>query len=88
MNSHACMHKLTPSQAPERSCVAWRPSGGLSEDRYGLVIKSCGRVSSTATANVWRVDRDCSLYRLVDEPVLQAAFFKQLDDADLIEVLH
>ena len=64
------------------------PYGGLSEERYGLVIKSCGRVRSTGTASVWRVDRNCSLYCLVDEPVLQAAFVKQGDDADLIEVLH
>ena len=70
------------------ACVAWRPYGGLSEERYGLIIKSCGRVRSTGTASVWRVDRDCSLYCLGDEPVLQAAFFRQLDDADLIEVLH
>ena len=70
------------------ACVAWRPYGGLSEERYGLIIKSCGRVRSTGTASVWRVDRNCSLYCLVDEPVLQAAFVKQGDDADLIEVLH
>jgi hypothetical protein len=70
------------------ACVAWRPYGGLSEERYGLMIKRCGRVRSTGTASVWRVDRDCSLYCLVDEPVLQAAFVKQGDDADLIEVLH
>ena len=70
------------------ACVAWRPYGRSSEERYGLVIKSCGRVRSTGTASVWRVDRNCSLYCLVDEPVLQAAFVKQGDDADLIEVLH
>ena len=72
------------------ACLAWKPYAheGLSEERYGLVIKSCGCVTSTGTTSVWRVDRDCSLYCLGDEPVLQAAFFRQLDDADLIEVLH
>ena len=70
------------------ACLAWKPYGGLSEERYGLVIRRCGRVTSTGTTSVWRVDEDCSLYCLGDEPVLQAAFFRQLDDADLIEVLH
>ena len=70
------------------ACLAWKPYGGLSEERYGLVIRSCGRITSTGTTSVWRVAEDCSLYCLGDEPVLQAAFFRQLDDADLIEVLH
>ena len=70
------------------ACLAWKPYGGLSQERWGLVIKSCECVTSTGTTSVWRVDRDCSLYFLEDEPVLQAAFFRQLDEADLIEVLH
>jgi len=69
------------------SCVAYTPFGFSSEEKYGLIVKGCERISSTGTASVWRVDRDCSLYRLVDEPVVQAAFFRLLD-ADFIEVLH
>jgi hypothetical protein len=69
------------------ACVAYTPSEGSSEEKYGLIVKGGERISSTGTASVWRVNRDCSLYRLVDEPVVQATFFRQLD-ADVIEVLH
>ena len=67
--------------------MAYTPSEGSSEEKYGLIVKGGERISSTGTASVWRVNRDCSLYRLVDEPVVQATFFRQLD-ADVIEVLH
>ena len=69
------------------ACVAYTPSKGSSEAKYGLIVRGWDRISSSGTASVWRVDRDCSLYRLVDEPLVQATFFRQLD-ADLTEVLH
>jgi hypothetical protein len=55
--------------------------------RFALIVKCCTRISSSGTASVWRVATDASLYSLLDEPFVQAAFVRQAS-ADTIEVLH
>ena len=65
------------------ACVSFE-TGHL---EFGLVVNCGARISSHGTQSVWRIDPEPALYRLVDEPMIHVAFFRQLAD-DTIEVLH
>ncbi len=54
---------------------------------FGLLVRCCTRASGTETASCWHVDPEVTLYHLVDEPVMNAAFYR-FQSSDNLEILH
>ena len=56
------------------------------DDSFGLLVRTCTRVSGTDTASCWHVDPDASVHRLTNECVFKVAFHRYVS-SDTLEIL-
>jgi hypothetical protein len=66
------------------ACLSIDESCGVT--KFGLLVRTCKRLSGTEFQSVWHVDSQISIYRLVSERVFQVRFHRYLA-CDQVEVL-